>query len=124
MKIDRHAHRLRRFTNSPEALFIEKRALGMPIDHNAFQSKIADTTLELAHRSVGICRRYGAEANKALRMLLDRFVKAVVRIARERDRDFSRKSLSAGLRKGEYLEIDPQLHPYPAADRQRDHPVD
>src|SRR5690242_13132110 len=66
MEIDRHIQRLRGLEDAPEFLLVEESALGVAVNHRAFEAELLDATLQLARRGVRIRRWQRGEAGEAI----------------------------------------------------------
>jgi hypothetical protein len=96
MKIDRNVERNGPLENRPIALVIEKRPFRQAVNHRPLESELGHGPFQLVGRRRGIRRRQRREAREALRVILDRREKPIVRGRRPRDRDIFAQSLRAG----------------------------
>ena len=93
VQIDRHAERLSALEDHPVLLLVEEAPLSVAVDHRALEAELLYRALELFRRRFGVGGGQRGERGEAIRVRLDRGVRAVVGVARHGDRDLRAKRL-------------------------------
>src|SRR5712692_1671184 len=106
VQVDRHVERLRALEDHPILFFVEEAPLSMAVDHRALEAELLHGTLELLRSGVGVGSGKRGERGEAVGVRAHRFVRAVVGVARHRDRHVRPEALRPRRAEREHLDAD------------------